>query len=250
MQTLLSLVVLNKRTTAIVMQQWTLTTTLLSDRMTNHRFNVFVKCWSSTSVACVPHPQTLVSRLQQLGLWDHNYQHASSKMSILRLIARCALCMNKKLIKAIYWQCVLYSGAPSLKYGTCSLRRPDLWMHQAVRNIQTTPQTSNAHAEERQYKKLIWSSTDTIVFIAFHLCHKTQKKDTKVLNVLYVHKTQQKVLNHPFLMTQANMFSCFIPPLARNSVVEPCNGLFATDDYLVACWACVILNRKTFLWSE
>jgi len=43
--------VLNKRTTAIVMQQWTLTTTLLSDRMTNHRFNVFVKCWSSASVA-------------------------------------------------------------------------------------------------------------------------------------------------------------------------------------------------------
>jgi len=27
-----------------------------------------VKCWSSAPVACVPHPQTLVSRLQQLGL--------------------------------------------------------------------------------------------------------------------------------------------------------------------------------------
>ena len=48
---------------------------------------------------------------------------------------------------------------PSWKEHTCSLRRADLWMHQAVRNIQTTPQTSNAHAEERQYKKLIWSST-------------------------------------------------------------------------------------------
>jgi len=59
--------VFNKRTTAIVMQQWTLTTALLSDRTTNHRFNVFVKCWSSATVACVPHTQTLVSRLQQLG---------------------------------------------------------------------------------------------------------------------------------------------------------------------------------------
>jgi len=69
LQTLLLLIVFNKRTTAIVMQQWTLTTALLSDRRTNHRFNGFVKCFSSASVACVPHPQTLVSRLQQLGLW-------------------------------------------------------------------------------------------------------------------------------------------------------------------------------------
>jgi len=73
----------NKRTTAIVMQQLILTTVLLLDRMTNHRFNVFVKCWSSAPVTCVPHPQTLASRLQQLGLWDHNYHyHASWKMSI------------------------------------------------------------------------------------------------------------------------------------------------------------------------
>jgi len=55
---------------------------LLSDRTTNHRYNVFVKCWSSASVACVPHPRTLVSCLQQLGLLDHNYHyHASWKMS-------------------------------------------------------------------------------------------------------------------------------------------------------------------------
>jgi len=61
----------------------TLTTALLSDRMTNHRSNVFVKCWSSASVACVPHLQTLVSRLQQLGLWDHNYHyHTLWKISI------------------------------------------------------------------------------------------------------------------------------------------------------------------------
>jgi len=93
---------------------------------------------------------------------------------------------------------------------------------------------------------------DTIVFIAFLLCHKTQKKDTIVLNVLCVHKTQQKVLNDLFLMTQAWMFSCFIPPLARNSVVEPCNGLFAADDYLETCWACLILNMSylEFLSSE
>jgi len=46
----------NKRTTAIVMQQWKLTTALLSDQMTNHHFKVFVKCWSGASVTCVPLP--------------------------------------------------------------------------------------------------------------------------------------------------------------------------------------------------
>ena len=79
LQTLLLLIVFNTRTTTIVTQQWQLTTTLLSDQTTNHHFKVFVKCWSSVSVTCVPCPQT--STLQQLGLWDHNY-HALWKMSI------------------------------------------------------------------------------------------------------------------------------------------------------------------------
>jgi len=62
----------------IVLQTDNSNSALLSD----HRFNVFVKCWSSTSVTCVPYPQTLVSRLQQLRLWDHSYHyHASWKMS-------------------------------------------------------------------------------------------------------------------------------------------------------------------------
>ena len=83
MQTLLLQIVFNQWTTAIVMQQWMLTTTLLSDQTTNHRFNVFVKCWSSAPMACVPHPQKVVLCLQQLGLWDHNYlYHASWKMLI------------------------------------------------------------------------------------------------------------------------------------------------------------------------
>jgi len=41
-----------KRTAAIVMQQGTLTTALLSDQTTNHHFKVFVKCWSSAYVTC------------------------------------------------------------------------------------------------------------------------------------------------------------------------------------------------------
>ena len=61
---------------------------------------------------------------------------------------------------------------------------------------------------------------DTIVITAFRLCHNTQQKDTKVLNVLCFHKTQQKVLNSLFLMTQAWMSSCFFPTLVRNSVVR------------------------------
>jgi len=45
----------------------------------NHHFKVFVKCWSSASVTCVPHLRP--SMLQQFGLWCHNY-HASWKMLI------------------------------------------------------------------------------------------------------------------------------------------------------------------------
>ena len=52
--------------------------------------------------------------------------------------------------------------------------------------------TSNAHAEERQYKKMIYHQHDIIVIIAFLLSHNTQQKDRKVLNVLCVHKTQHK----------------------------------------------------------
>jgi len=33
---------------------------------TNNHFRVFVKCWSSASVSCVQHPQTLVSRCNSL----------------------------------------------------------------------------------------------------------------------------------------------------------------------------------------
>jgi len=80
--------------------------------------------------------------------------------------------------------------------------------------------TSNAHAEERQYKNRYNHQHDTIVVTAFLLCHKTQQKDTKVLNVLYVQKTQEKFLNYLFLMTQAWMFSCIVLPHARNSVVR------------------------------
>jgi len=81
LQTLLLLIVFNKRTTTIVTQQWTLTTVLQSDQMTNHHSNVFVKCWSTARVTCVPHPQMLVSRLQQLELWDHNYHYLSIKLT-------------------------------------------------------------------------------------------------------------------------------------------------------------------------
>jgi len=71
----------SKRTTAIVMQQWTLTTVVLLDQMTNHHFKVFLKCWSSASVICVPCPQTSV--MQHLGLSDRIYHyHASWKMSV------------------------------------------------------------------------------------------------------------------------------------------------------------------------
>ena len=73
--------------------------------------------------------------------------------------------------------------------------------------------TSNAHAEERQCKKSYNHQHDTIVITASLTCHNTQQKDTKFLNVLCVHKTQQNVLNSLFLMTQAWMSSCFIPPL-------------------------------------
>jgi len=55
----------NKWTT-IVMQQSKLTTPLLSGQTTNHHFKVFVKCWSSASVTCMPYPQT--SMLQKLGM--------------------------------------------------------------------------------------------------------------------------------------------------------------------------------------
>jgi len=61
---------------------------------------------------------------------------------------------------------------------------------------------------------------DTIVITAFLLCHNTQQKDTQLLNVLCVRKTQQKVLNFLFLMTQPWLSSCFILPLVQNSVVR------------------------------
>jgi len=47
---------------------------------------------------------------------------------------------------------------------------------------------------------------DTIAITAFPLCHNTQQKDTQFLNVLCVHKTQQKVLNSLFLMTSLDVF--------------------------------------------
>jgi len=47
------------------------------------RYNIFANGTPySTHVACVPYPQRLASCLQQLGLWDHNYYHASWKLSI------------------------------------------------------------------------------------------------------------------------------------------------------------------------
>jgi len=59
--------------------------------------------------------------------------------------------------------------------------------------------------------------------------------------------TAQKVLNSLSPMMQTWMFSCFISPLVRNSVVRTCNGLFTADDYLKIVELYLILNRKTFL---
>jgi len=43
------------------------------------------------------------------------------------------------------------------------------------------------------------------------------------------------------------MFSCFVSPLVRNSVVRTCNRLFTADDYLELVELFLILNKKTFL---
>jgi len=52
-------------------------------------------------------------------------------------------------------------------------------------------------------------------------------------------------------MMQAWMFSCFVPPLVRNSVVvRTCNGLFTADNYLGLVELFFILNRKTFLSGD
>ena len=81
--------------------------------------------------------------------------------------------------------------------------------------------TSNAHAEERQYKKMIYHQHDIIVIIAFLLSHNTQQKDRNKSSKCLVcsQDTAQKVLNSLFLMMQAWMFSYFVPPLVRNYVV-------------------------------
>jgi len=81
--------------------------------------------------------------------------------------------------------------------------------------------TSNTYAEETQCKNWYNHQHNTIVITAFLQCHNTQEKDTQFLNVLCVHtRHSKKFYILLFLMTQAWMSSCLIPPLVRNSVVR------------------------------
>jgi len=65
--------------------------------MTNHRFNVFVKCLSNAFVACVPHTQTLVSR----------YNSLDCEITIIIIMARGKCQLNEHDVLA----CVQYEPA-------------------------------------------------------------------------------------------------------------------------------------------
>jgi len=49
--------------------------------------------------------------------------------------------------------------------------------------------------------------------------------------------TAQKVLNYLSLIMQAWMFSCFVPPLARNAVVRTMQRTFHSGWLSWTCWA-------------